>query len=94
MLLGPRPRSNLQSIRFCAPRCVKKVYTAVKALRRPTQPTLSKSVMVSVVVSLLSSTKLISVKPGVKVDGTYGRNVLDATVSEYASCAAIRQLAG
>jgi len=36
-----------------------------------TQPTFTKSVMVSVAVSKLGCTKLIFVEPGVKVDGAY-----------------------
>jgi len=52
----------------------KKDVTAERLLR--TQPTFSKSVMVSIGVSKLGHTSLIFVDPGVKVDRAYYRDVL------------------
>ena len=83
------PPVNLQNDRVYAPRGVKKRDIAAKRLLR-TRPTFSKSVMVSVAVSKLGCTELIFVEPGVKVDGTYYRDVL---LSQN-MLPAIRQLAG
>ena len=55
-----------------------------------TRLTFSKSVMVSVTVSKLGCTELIFVEPGVKVDGTYYRDVLLL----HQMLPAIRHLAG
>ena len=55
-----------------------------------TRPTFSKSVRVSVAVSKLGCTELIFVEPGVKVDGTYYRDVL----LSHQMLPAIRHLAG
>ena len=41
-----------------------------------TRSTFSKSVMVSVAVSLLGTTELMFIEPGVKINGAYYRNVL------------------
>ena len=64
------PPVNLQSDRVYAPCGTKKRDIATDRLLR-TRPTFSKSVMVSVAVSKLGCTELISVEPGVKVDGAY-----------------------
>ena len=55
-----------------------------------TRTTFSKSVIVSVAVSKFECTKLIFVEPGVKVDGTYYRDVL----LSHQMLPAIRHLAG
>jgi len=46
-----------------------------RALLR-TRSTFSKSVMVSVAVSLLGATELMFIEPGVKINGAYYRDVL------------------
>ena len=53
----------------------KKRYSAADRLLR-TWPTFSKSVMVSAAILKFGCTELISVEPGVKVDGAYYRDVL------------------
>ena len=69
------PPVNLQNGRVYVPCETKKRDIAADHLLR-TQPTFSKSVMVSVAVSKLGCTELIFVEPGVKVDGAYYRDVL------------------
>ena len=55
----------------------KRQVSAERLLRRPTRSTFSKSVMVSVAVSLLGTTELMMfIEPGVKIIGAYYRDVL------------------
>ena len=49
---------------------------AVSAELLRTRSTFSKSVMVSVAVSLLGTTELMFIEPGVKISGAYYRDVL------------------
>jgi len=83
------PPINLQNDRLYAPRGTSKRDIASNRLLR-TRPTFSKSVMVSVAVSKLGCTELIFVDPGVKIDGTYYRDVL----LKQKMLPSIRQLAG
>ena len=69
------PPINLQNDRLYVPITTKKKDVSSKRLLR-TRPTFSKSVMVSVAVSKLGCTDLIFVEPGVKVNGTYYRDVI------------------
>ena len=80
---------NLQNDRIYAACGTKKRDIAADLLLR-TQPTFSKSVMVSVEVSKLGYTELIFVELGVKVDGAYYRDVLLL----HQMLPAIRHLAG
>lgn len=69
------PPVNLQNDRVYAAWGTKKRDIAANRLLR-TRRTFSKSVMVSVAVSKLGCTELIFVEPGVKVNGSYYRDVL------------------
>ena len=66
---------NPQNDRLYVPAGIKKKQVAAERLLR-TQTTFSRSVMVSVGVSKLGFTDLIFVDPGVKVNGSYYRDVL------------------
>lgn len=66
---------NPQNDRLYVPAAVKKKQVAAERLLR-TRTTFSRSVMVSVGVSKLGFTDLIFVDPGVKINGTYYRDVL------------------
>ena len=66
---------NPQNDRLYVPASIRKKDVAAKRLLR-TRSTFSQSLMVSVGVSKLGRTGLIFVEPGVKVNGTYYRNVL------------------
>ena len=83
------PPANLQNVRVYALCGTKKRDIAADRLLR-TQPTFSKSVMVSVAVSKLGCTELIFVEPGVQVDGVYYQNVL----LSHQMLPVIRRLAG
>ena len=65
---------NPQNDRLYVPAGIKKQVAAERLLH--TQTTFSRSVMVSVGVSKLGFTDLIFVDPGVKVNGSYYRDVL------------------
>ena len=66
---------NPQNDRLYVPAGIKKKQVAAERLLR-TRTTFSRSVMVSVGVSKLGLTDLIFVDPGVKVNGSYYRDVL------------------
>jgi hypothetical protein len=66
---------NMQNDRVYAPAGSLKRHLSAERLLR-TRSTYSKSVMVSVGVSALGCTELIFIKPGVKIDGAYYRDVL------------------
>lgn len=67
--------SNPQNDRLYVPSSVKKKNVDPARLLR-TRPTFSKSVMVSVAVSAMGSTRLHFLEPGVKINGEYYRNVV------------------
>ena len=69
------PPMNPQNDRVYAPATSKKRDISSDRLLR-TRPTFSKSVMVSVAISMLGCTNLIFVEPGVKINGQYYRDVL------------------
>ena len=62
--------------RVCPTWSQKSQVSAEHLLRRPTRSTFSKSVMVSVVVSLFGTTELMFIEPGVRINGAYYRDVL------------------
>ena len=66
----------IQNDRVYAPLGSQKRQVSAELLRRPTRSTFSKSVMVSVAVSLLGTTELMFIEPGVKINGAYYRDVL------------------
>ena len=69
------PPKNTQNDRLYVTATTRKRDVNAKRLLR-TRPTFSRSVMVSVAVSKLGRTDMFFIKPGVKVNGDYYRNVL------------------
>ena len=67
--------SERSRIKLYAPLRSQKRQVSAKRLLR-TRSTFSKSVMVSVAVSLLGTTELMFIEPGVKINGAYYRDVL------------------
>jgi len=65
----------IQNDRVYAPLGRQKRQVSAERLLR-TRSTFSKSVMVSVAVSLLGTTELMFIEPGVKINGAYYRDVL------------------
>jgi len=70
-----QPPVNLQNDRVYAELGSRKRQVSAERLLR-TRSTFSKSVMVSVAVSILGTTELIFIEPGVKINGAYYRDVL------------------
>ena len=68
------PKNPQNDRLYVTSRTRKKTVSADRLLR--TRPTFSRSLMVSVAVSSLSSTEMVFVEPGVKINGVYYRDVL------------------